>query len=70
MAKGIGAVRKPDSDALRAAARETVRATAADLAELVGRFPLPAAEVGRVATILDQLGRECAEAAKMLRRSE
>lgn len=49
---------------------ETVRATAADLAGVVDRFPLPEAEVGRVVMILDRLSEECAEAAGMLRRSQ
>jgi hypothetical protein len=40
------------------------------LAEVIARFPRPAAEVGTVAAILDQLSQECAEAAGMLRRSE
>lgn len=70
MARGTGAVGGADSDALRTAARETVRATAADLAGVVDRFPLPEAEVGRVVMILDRLSEECAEAAGMLRRSQ
>jgi hypothetical protein len=68
--QGNDTVGKADGGELRSAAWETVRATASDLAEVVYRFPLPAAEIGAVAGILDQLSRECAEAAGMLRRSE
>jgi len=62
-------VEQQERGRLRIRARETVRAAAADLTEVGSRFPVPEADIYRVAVILERLGEECAEAAGMLRRS-
>ena len=50
-------------------ARETVRAAAADLGEVVARLPVVPGQVEAQARILDRLSQELAEAAGLLRRS-
>lgn len=50
-------------------ARETVRAAAADLAEVAAQFPVQPEQVEAKARILDQLSEELTQAARMLRRS-
>ena len=54
---------------LRAEARETVKAAAADLGEVAGRFAVLPEHMEAQARILDQLSLELAEAASMLRGS-
>lgn len=54
---------------LQECAKETVRAAAADLTEVSGRFPVREADTDKVVAILERLGEECAEAAGMLRRA-
>jgi hypothetical protein len=54
---------------LQECAKETVRAAAADLTKVAGRFPVREADTDKVVAILERLGEECSEAAGMLRRA-
>jgi hypothetical protein len=61
-------VEQQECGRLQACAKETVKAAAADLTEVAGRFPVREADIDRVVAILECLGEECSEAAGMLRR--
>ena len=58
-----------DTSRLRAEARATIKAAAADLDEVAGRLPVLPEHLRAQARILDRLSQELAEAAGMLRRS-
>jgi hypothetical protein len=60
-------VEQQNRGSLQECAKETIRAAAADLTEVAGRFPVHEAETDKVVAILERLGEECAEAAGMLR---
>jgi hypothetical protein len=48
---------------------EAIGGVVTDLVEVAGRLPVPADQAERVASILDRLSEELAEAAGMLRRA-
>jgi hypothetical protein len=62
-------VEQPERGMLQECAKETVKAAAADLTEVAGRFPVREADIDKVVAILECLGEECSEAAGMLRRA-
>jgi len=47
---------------------QTLGAVLSDLVDIVGRMPVPADQVEQVATTLDRLSEEIAQAAGMLRQ--
>jgi hypothetical protein len=58
-----------DTSRLRAEARATIKAAAADLDEVAGRWPVLPEHLRAQASILYRLSQELAEAAGMLQRS-
>jgi len=65
----VVSVEQPERGRLQECAKETVKAAAADLTEVAGRFPVREAETDKVVAILERLGEECGEAARMLGRA-